>query len=176
VWTFDPLVARNAYFNLAVLGVEVVEYVNDAYSVLSDPDESSTPTTDRLVVLSNLSDPQLGDPGDVESRTIQDSEHSRTIWREMDDPSVRWLLKVDSTGAVESDDGSLDDGDARELCIGLPPSSDILTSQATAFWAAYRVSFRRSMTAAFEHGLRPVGVVMRSDGRVHGYHMSYGDS
>ncbi len=30
-WTFDPLVARNAYFNLNVLGVEVEEYIPDMY-------------------------------------------------------------------------------------------------------------------------------------------------
>ncbi len=30
-WTYDPLVARNAHLNLAVLGARVVEYVEDMY-------------------------------------------------------------------------------------------------------------------------------------------------
>jgi chorismate synthase len=47
-WTFDPLVAANAHFNLNVLGVRVVEYVPEMYgntgSALHDFG------TDRLVV------------------------------------------------------------------------------------------------------------------------------
>src|SRR6185312_6577847 len=30
-WTYDPLVARNAYLNLMQLGTDVVEYVTDMY-------------------------------------------------------------------------------------------------------------------------------------------------
>lgn len=35
-WTFDPLVARNAYFNLERLGARGVEYVPDFYGEMSD--------------------------------------------------------------------------------------------------------------------------------------------
>ncbi|MGA5305692.1 GNAT family N-acetyltransferase [Nucisporomicrobium flavum] len=48
-WTFDPLVARNAYFNLAKLGAAPVEYLPDFYGVMHDRingDEES----DRLLV------------------------------------------------------------------------------------------------------------------------------
>jgi predicted GNAT superfamily acetyltransferase len=49
-WTYDPLVARNAYLNLRKLGARVVEYVPDMYG----SDESSTTDSvigsDRLVV------------------------------------------------------------------------------------------------------------------------------
>jgi len=48
-WTFDPLVARNAHFNLQVLGVRVTEYLVDHYGRMDDGvnrgDES-----DRLMV------------------------------------------------------------------------------------------------------------------------------
>jgi predicted GNAT superfamily acetyltransferase len=48
-WTFDPLVARNAHFNLNVLGVEIAAYVPDMYG------ESASPLhrgigTDRFIV------------------------------------------------------------------------------------------------------------------------------
>jgi predicted GNAT superfamily acetyltransferase len=35
-WTFDPLVARNAHFNLRVLGAEVTEYLVDNYGPMDD--------------------------------------------------------------------------------------------------------------------------------------------
>lgn len=35
-WTYDPLVARNAYFNLHRLGARAVEYVPDFYGRMSD--------------------------------------------------------------------------------------------------------------------------------------------
>ncbi len=36
VWTFDPLLARNASFNLARLGADVVSYLPDFYGAMSD--------------------------------------------------------------------------------------------------------------------------------------------
>ncbi|KSU55017.1 GNAT family N-acetyltransferase [Microbacterium enclense] len=35
-WTFDPLVARNAHFNMNVLGAEVAEYLVDHYGAMAD--------------------------------------------------------------------------------------------------------------------------------------------
>lgn len=35
-WTFDPLVRRNAFFNLAKLGAEVVDYLESFYGVMAD--------------------------------------------------------------------------------------------------------------------------------------------
>ena len=49
VWTFDPLVARNAYFNLGKLGARAVEYLPNFYGPMYDAingDEDS----DRLLV------------------------------------------------------------------------------------------------------------------------------
>src|SRR5439155_9004142 len=48
-WTFDPLQAKNAYFNLNRLGAHVVEYVPDMYGVTGSPLHLGL-ATDRLVV------------------------------------------------------------------------------------------------------------------------------
>ena len=48
-WSFDPLMSKNAYFNLNRLGAEVVEYVPDMYGTTSSPLHLGMPT-DRLVV------------------------------------------------------------------------------------------------------------------------------
>ncbi len=48
-WTFDPLVARNARFNLAVLGARVTSYVVDMYGPMNDGVNRGD-ETDRILV------------------------------------------------------------------------------------------------------------------------------
>jgi predicted GNAT superfamily acetyltransferase len=48
-WTFDPLVARNAHFNLRVLGVRVTYYLVDHYGPMDDGVNAGE-ETDRLLV------------------------------------------------------------------------------------------------------------------------------
>ena len=48
-WTFDPLVRRNAWFNIEVLRTEVSDYLIDFYGPMTDSINSQD-ETDRLVV------------------------------------------------------------------------------------------------------------------------------
>jgi predicted GNAT superfamily acetyltransferase len=48
-WTFDPLVRRNAHFNLLTLGAKAVSYHRDFYGELGDSINGDD-NTDRLVV------------------------------------------------------------------------------------------------------------------------------
>ena len=48
-WTFDPLVRRNAWFNLRVLGAEVQEYLIDFYGPIDDS-INARDESDRLLV------------------------------------------------------------------------------------------------------------------------------
>jgi predicted GNAT superfamily acetyltransferase len=48
-WTFDPLIRRNAWFNLSKLAADVVEYLPDFYGPLDDDINRKDPT-DRLLV------------------------------------------------------------------------------------------------------------------------------
>ncbi|MGN8026794.1 GNAT family N-acetyltransferase [Microbacterium sp. 22242] len=63
-WTFDPLIARNAHFNLTVLGARVTEYLVDQYGPIDDEinhgDES-----DRLLASWELTAPRSGQPTGV---------------------------------------------------------------------------------------------------------------
>ncbi len=60
-WTFDPLVSRNAHFNLRVLGARVTEYLPDHYGPMDDGvnrgDES-----DRIMVSWALAAPPAPTP------------------------------------------------------------------------------------------------------------------
>lgn len=49
VWTFDPLVRRNAWFNLSVLGAEVHEYLPAFYGTMTDSINAGD-DSDRLLV------------------------------------------------------------------------------------------------------------------------------
>jgi predicted GNAT superfamily acetyltransferase len=48
-WTFDPLVRRNAWFNISVLGAQIAEYLVNFYGPMSDSINSHD-ESDRLVV------------------------------------------------------------------------------------------------------------------------------
>jgi len=56
VWTFDPLQARNAYFNIARLGGIGVRYMPNLYGKTSSPLHGGMPT-DRLLIEWNLDNP-----------------------------------------------------------------------------------------------------------------------
>jgi predicted GNAT superfamily acetyltransferase len=49
VWTFDPLVARNAWFNLTKLGADASEYLPDFYGPMTDAINAGD-ASDRLLV------------------------------------------------------------------------------------------------------------------------------
>lgn len=55
-WTFDPLVARNAYFNLRKLGGRAVEYLPDFYGPMLDELNLGQPS-DRMLLEWDLESP-----------------------------------------------------------------------------------------------------------------------
>ena len=57
-WTFDPLVSRNAYFNLVKLGARPVEYLPNFYGGLRDGINGED-DTDRLLLRWNLVAPNV---------------------------------------------------------------------------------------------------------------------
>lgn len=48
-WTFDPLVRRNAWFNVGVLGAEIADYLVDFYGPMTDVINAND-ASDRLLV------------------------------------------------------------------------------------------------------------------------------
>ena len=57
-WTFDPLVRRNAYFNLAKLGARPRAYLVNFYGPMSDGINAGD-DTDRLEAQWRLDDPRV---------------------------------------------------------------------------------------------------------------------
>ena len=58
LWTFDPLQARNAHFNIARLGGIGVRYLPNLYGKTSSPLHGGIPT-DRLLIEWNLDNPMV---------------------------------------------------------------------------------------------------------------------
>ncbi|MDF1603808.1 GNAT family N-acetyltransferase [Nocardioides sp. YIM 152315] len=57
-WTFDPLVSRNAYFNLVKLAARPVEYLPNFYGAMADT-INGVDESDRLLVHWSLLDPAV---------------------------------------------------------------------------------------------------------------------
>jgi|SRR5579862_5900601 len=57
-WTFDPLIMKNAYFNLMRLGAIARRYIPNAYGITSSPLHAALPT-DRLVAEWHLRSPRV---------------------------------------------------------------------------------------------------------------------
>ena len=57
-WTFDPLVARNAWFNLAKLGARPTGYLEDFYGPMTDAINAGM-ASDRLLLAWELDDPAV---------------------------------------------------------------------------------------------------------------------
>lgn len=63
-WTFDPLIPRNAHFNLAVLGARVTDYLVNQYGEMDD-DVNRGDESDRLLVSWALAEPPAPTPTDA---------------------------------------------------------------------------------------------------------------
>jgi predicted GNAT superfamily acetyltransferase len=57
-WTFDPMVARNAYFNLQKLGARAVRFLRNFYGVMSDAFNAGE-RSDRLEIRWELRHPRV---------------------------------------------------------------------------------------------------------------------
>ncbi len=69
MWTYDPLVARNAHVNIVKLGADVVEYVQDMYPGDDGNLADSVIGSDRFVVSWELQGPGAERPPDPEDWT-----------------------------------------------------------------------------------------------------------
>jgi predicted GNAT superfamily acetyltransferase len=74
-WSFDPLVARNAYLNLVRLGTEVVEFVEDMYGENPMSVTDSIIGSDRLIVEWDLIGPVTADTAEAADAPLVALEH-----------------------------------------------------------------------------------------------------
>jgi predicted GNAT superfamily acetyltransferase len=94
-WTFDPLVRRNAYFNIEVLHAHVAEYLVNFYGPMTDSINAND-ESDRLVV-AWPTDPAVAPPEPAAGSTALevDTPEDIVVLRRTDPASAsEWRLRV----------------------------------------------------------------------------------
>jgi len=142
-WTYDPLVRRNAYFNIVKLGALPAEYLPRFYGGMADTINSGD-DTDRLLARWALDTPEvtaasLGKPA------------SRDAQQELAAGAVVALGRTED-GAPEP--GTLD---GQILLFAVPPDIEALRSADPEMAKRWRVGVRDALGTALAEGGRVVG-------------------
>ncbi len=104
-WTFDPLVARNAHFNLRVLGARVTEYLVDHYGPMDDGVNRGD-ETDRLMVTWALAAPPAPTPSDdLVVASVAVPHDIETMRREDPTDAAAWRIRVREQFRARLDEG-----------------------------------------------------------------------
>lgn len=134
LWTFDPLVSRNARFNLAKLGALAAEYEHSFYGRMTD-DVNGEDDSDRLVARWDL----------TSRRTVAATEGTA-----LDPDGPADAAEVLRTGA---DGRPMVRRDERGLWCRVPPDIVAMRRDDPDQAARWRLSVREVLTGALEDGL-----------------------
>ncbi len=151
-WSFDPLVARNAFLNLERLGARVDEYVVDMYGPTTGSPVHDAIGTDRFVVAWDLA-AAARDRADVANASRAPSDE--ITWA--DTPIVN--APAPSGGSPEHRPPI----EAPALRVLIPADIHAVIRADPAAAAAWRAATRRAFTHYLSHGWRVCGVE-RDDG------------
>jgi len=133
-WTCDPLVRRNAYFNLAKLGAQIVEYLPNHYGTMMDGLNASD-ESDRLFLAWPITDPDRP----ARSRLPEPTEH--TV-----------VLEVAADGGPHC----LDD-DVDRIACQVPDDIVALREQDPRSAARWRRALRETLADALTDGYQVDG-------------------
>lgn len=145
-WTFDPLVRRNAYFNLHKLGALPTRYLPDFYGELVDGINTGD-RSDRLYVTWRLTSARVvaaahGDPSDVDIKALRAGGAAVLVERAEERPAP---------GGGLPDDG-------RPVLVAVPGDIERLRSTDPAAAGAWRIAVREALTSALAAGYRITGL------------------
>lgn len=127
-WTFDPLVSRNAHFNLNRLGARPERYLHDVYGELSDDINRGDPT-DRLLARWSLTTP----PSPASSR-----------------PAAALLANHDGVPTVGLSLDEIEPDTA--LTVAVPDDIEALRRSDPAAASWWRLAVRQAVAPLLERG------------------------
>jgi predicted GNAT superfamily acetyltransferase len=143
-WTFDPLVARNAYFNVVKLGAHLTRYYVDFYGPMDDGINDGD-ETDRCLATWRLSGPTAlaaaaGNfaPADVDAHRSSGGVD---------------VLTVSASGAP-----TVTASTAPVRLLQLPRDIVEMRHDAPGLAREWRLALREALVSAFSDGLEVVGV------------------
>ena len=132
VWTFDPLLARNAFFNLARLGADAHHYLPDFYGDMSDGVNAGQ-GSDRLYVHWDVV------PGGP-------------FPREADAGDAPVVLAVGADAAPEQSTA-----DAARVLVGIPPDVERMRAEQPDLARSWRSAVREVLGGLLADGGRVTG-------------------
>jgi predicted GNAT superfamily acetyltransferase len=140
-WTYDPLVSRNGYFNLAKLAATPVEYLANFYGGMNDAVNGSD-DSDRLLVSWDLTAPAVhaacsGSPVTVAARSAGAAVIG--LGRSPDGGPVPGLL------------------DGATVLVAVPPDVESLRATDPGSAHAWRIAVREALTTLMTAGWRATG-------------------
>lgn len=138
-WTYDPLIRRNAHFNLNRLGARVTRFVKNYYPPMLDPVNAGD-RPDRFVVEWTLSEEPVGRPLPVDAATSPVVLANETGM----EPAMRLAAVEAATQGV--------------VRAWLPPDIEWLRMTNPRLGRRWRRSGRKVFRTLFADGFRPVGV------------------
>ncbi|HEY7007587.1 MAG TPA: hypothetical protein VH395_01525 [Jatrophihabitantaceae bacterium] len=142
-WTFDPLIRRNAYFNIVKLSATPAEYLPNFYGYMHDAINGGD-DSDRLLVRWKLdSAPVIA----ACSGSITGADADR----ERDNGAVV-ALGIDADGMPESGTS-----DAAALLVAVPPDIETLRTRDPDAAKQWRVAMRESLGVLLNDGARVTG-------------------
>jgi predicted GNAT superfamily acetyltransferase len=139
-WTFDPLVGRNAYFNLVKLGAQPAEYLPNFYGTMLDSINGDD-DSDRLLVRWRLRSPEVVAAcagNNTPARATEELAAGATVG-----------LGVSDVGAPVP--GDLD---GATVLVAVPTDIGELRSADSALAERWRVSVRATLVALLADGAR----------------------
>ena len=135
VWTFDPLVRRNAHFNMHVLGAMPAAYLPDFYGMMRDELNDASPS-DRLYTVWDLRAPAPPSPGTSEEL-------------------------IGRGAAVLLEPGAEHPADLPRkgrLLVAVPEDVEGLRARSPRTTARLRFAVREALMSAMEAGMRVTGM------------------
>jgi len=146
-WTFDPLVRRNAYFNLHKLGARAVKYLPDFYGPMTDGINAGDATSDRLYIQWDVASPDAiaaaaGDTREVNMQAVYAA-------------GAEVLLARDDFGRPSPGKAALD---GRPLLVALPLDVETLRTTDPSLAVSWRREVGDALCGAFDAGYRIAGM------------------
>lgn len=146
-WTFDPLVRRNARFNLHRLGALATGYLPDFYGPMADGINAGD-ASDRLYVVWPLDSPRV-------------AAAARGEFDEVDASAVRAggaVVLLDRVGQGPKPSGAPIPADGRALLVAVPLDVEALRAGDRAAALAWRYAVREALAPALAAGYRITGL------------------
>lgn len=135
-WTFDPLIRRNAWFNLGKLAAGVGDYLPDLYGAMDD-EINRDDITDRVLARWTLDDP---------ATTAAAAGRPKTLIAQSIAGAAVALRADDRERPV------IGDLDAETLLIAVPADIEGMRAQDAARSAAWRLAIRETLGVLIAEG------------------------